>query len=133
MVLPTSPPGYPSLPTHLDSAGPSVACDVEQGWCGGFGNPSRPPVVCWWGLGYLTPPLPTWGVVCCAVVVGCGFQVYCLTLFPPPCGVAVGVGFRVCTRARLWCGGGFWAVKTPPLPPCGVVWCAAVVGCGFQV
>ena len=57
---------------------PVVWCAVLVGWCGGgfrlFDRP-RPPVV-WWGvLGDLTPPLPPYGVVWCAVVVGCGFQV----------------------------------------------------------
>ena len=78
-------------------------------WCGrgfyfGLFNPPRPAVVWWWVLGYLTPLCPS--VMWCGVVVGCGFQVSCLTFLPSRGFVVVGVGlgFRVCTRA----------------PPCGV-------------
>ena len=79
--------------------------------------------------GVVSPPRRC-GVVCppavwCSVLVGCGF----------PCGVVVGVGFRVCTRAPCGAVVGFGLFNrfNPPLPPCGVVWRAVVVGGGFQV
>ena len=62
-------------------------------WCGGcfvWGLHPRPPVVRWWVLGYLTPLLPPswwWWVV--------GFRFSAYPPSPPPCGVVVGVGFRV--------------------------------------
>ena len=78
-------------------------------------------------------------MLCCAV--GCGFQLHCLTLFPPPCGVVVGVGFRVCTCAQLsvvrWCGvvrggGGLWVpgLVFNPLPVLGLVGGGVVKGLG---
>ena len=88
-----------------------------EGWTGiidgaAWGDPTPPP--------HGIPPTPPWcgrGLVplwCgggfSGVVVGCGFQVWCLTAFPPRCGVPVvwwwvlGLGFRVCTRTPLWCG-----------------------------
>ena len=70
--------------------------------------PPPPPPPLSVACGVVTTPRPLW----CGVV-GLG----CLTLLVP-----------------LWCGGGFWDL-TPshPLPLCGLVCCAVVVGCGFQV
>ena len=79
VVLPPPRPWSWSLvPTHFDSPGPSVACGVVSPphplWCGVVGLGCLTPPW-WWVLGYPDPPLLSWGVMWCAVVVGCGFQV----------------------------------------------------------
>ena len=67
-------------------------------------TPACPPVVWYWVLGLTPPPLPPCNVVWC----GGGLWVSGLVFnpFPPPCGVVVGVGFRVCTPAPpvVWVG-----------------------------
>ena len=123
-------PLYPHI--LIDSPGPSVACGVVSPaappvvWCGGFGlfNPPRPHCGVVVGFGLPRPPSPFLGcgVVCC----GGGLWVSGLVfnpLPPSPCGVVAGVKFRVCT----------WVLGyLTPLLPCGVVWGAVVVGCGFR-
>ena len=63
-------------------------------------------------------------MVCC----GGGLWVSRLVFnpLPPPCGVVVGVGFRVSgLHPRHPCGAvvGFGLFEPPLLPPCGVVCC----------
>ena len=101
---PPSPPhGYPPLtgPIMLPSPPRPPVVWVVGGLGGavvyvGCLTPAHPPVVWWWVLG-LTPPSPPCNVVWC----GGGLWVSGLVFnpFPPPCGVVVGVGFRVCTPA----------------------------------
>ena len=105
---PTPPPppphGYPPLRALLcclPPRPPVVGCGV----CGVGGavvyvgclTPAPPPVVWWWVWFNPPPPLPPCNVVWC----GGGLWVSGLVFnpFPPPCGVVVGVGFRVCTPA----------------------------------
>ena len=100
---PPPPHGYPPLRALLCCLAPPPPCGA-----GGLGGavvyvgcltPAHPPVVWWWVLGLTPPPppLPPCNVVWC----GGGLWVSGLVFnpFPPPCGVVVGVGFRVCTPA----------------------------------
>ena len=55
-----------------------------------------PPLV---GFGFNPPPLLSSPVMWCGAVVVLWVSGLVLNPFPPPCGVVVGVGFRVCTPA----------------------------------